>query len=157
MILDTFTEVYVWIGSQSTEQEKSMSAETAKRYVEHATDGRSPDTPIVFIHAGDEPAMFTCHFLGWDPELTQRNRFEDPYEARMRKLREEQDRARAAAEAEEAKDGSVITIDRLSVSSGSFADPSTTKVPYEQLKNYNGQDDATKAALNLDPSILPVR
>eukprot|EP00003_Mantamonas_plastica_P001333 TRINITY_DN1095_c0_g5_i1.p1 TRINITY_DN1095_c0_g5~~TRINITY_DN1095_c0_g5_i1.p1 ORF type:complete len:833 (-),score=276.14 TRINITY_DN1095_c0_g5_i1:45-2471(-) len=66
MILDTYNEVYVWIGSGANANEKKMAMETAVSYVEGANDGRSEDTPIFRVEAGYEPPMFTQCFLGWD-------------------------------------------------------------------------------------------
>jgi len=65
-ILDTFSEVYVWIGPFASESEKTMAMETADEYVSRATDGRDPDTPVYRVEASREPLMFTCHFIGWD-------------------------------------------------------------------------------------------
>jgi len=65
-ILDTFNEVYVWVGSGSNEIEKKMAMESAVSFVETATDGRSKDTPILRINAGFEPRLFTAFFQAWD-------------------------------------------------------------------------------------------
>jgi villin 1/advillin len=81
-ILDTYTEVYVWVGDKSNATEKKMAFETAVEYVKNATDGRSPDTPILKLVAGHEPKLFTCHFLGWDPVRAAAK--EDPAEAKLR-------------------------------------------------------------------------
>jgi len=80
--LDTFSEVYVWVGDKSNATEKKMAFETAIEYVKNATDGRSPDTPILKVVAGHEPRLFTCHFLGWDPVRAAAK--EDPAEAKLR-------------------------------------------------------------------------
>lgn len=90
--------------------EKREAIKTAEKYVAAAADGRDPDSPIVQVAAGAEPAMFTANFTGWDAELFARNKFEDPYEKKLRLLREEKDKAareqaaadRAAAEAQAA-------------------------------------------------------
>ena len=49
MLLDTFNQVFVWVGSRSTEREKRESMEIAQKYVAAATDGRDPDTPIIRV------------------------------------------------------------------------------------------------------------
>lgn len=84
-ILDTYNEVYVWVGDKSNDTEKKMAFETAIEYVKTATDGRSPDTPIIKVVAGHEPKLFTCHFLGWDPVRAAAK--EDPMEAKLRAAR----------------------------------------------------------------------
>lgn len=80
-ILDTYNEVYVWVGSGSNDVEKKMAMETAIDYVSQAPDGRSNDTPIYRVNAGAEPPMFTCHFHAWDTSGT------DVYTRKMRELR----------------------------------------------------------------------
>lgn len=62
----------------------------AQEYIKTASDGRSPDTPVVQISAGNEPPMFTQHFRGWDPALTDKNTFVDPYEAKLAVAKEEE-------------------------------------------------------------------
>jgi advillin len=83
-LLDTYNEVFVWVGAGSNETERKQALLTAVGYVEHAEDGRSKDTPIYRINAGYEPPNFTCHFLGWDAALAASN--EDPYERKLREM-----------------------------------------------------------------------
>ncbi len=87
MILDAFTTIYVWVGPQSTEQERKSTLETACEYVQLAPDNRPKDAPVSDSHsflrirficpfflakkiwqlkAGEEPYVFTTHFHGWD-------------------------------------------------------------------------------------------
>jgi advillin len=82
-LLDTFTQLFVWIGSQSSQEEKDKAVQFAQRFIQEADDGRDKDIPIIAIHAGAEPSLFSCHFMGWDPEYTKRNVFADPYQARL--------------------------------------------------------------------------
>lgn len=89
-----------WIGSGANAKEKEMALETAKQYNETATDGRSPDTPIVKVNSGREPVMFTQYFPGWDPELYEKNKFLDPYEAKLAAMK----KAKAEAAGEEYKE-----------------------------------------------------
>jgi len=79
-ILDTFNEVYVWVGSGSNDVEKKAALETALVYVANAPDGRSKDTPVYRINAGSEPPLFTAHFLAWDASGG------DVYTRKMRQL-----------------------------------------------------------------------
>ena len=83
-LLDCFTELFIWVGSGANAKEKEMAAETAKKYVSDAPDGRDADCPITTVSQGSEPVMFSCHFLGWDPVAAAA--FEDPYEAKMAEL-----------------------------------------------------------------------
>ena len=83
-LLDTYTSVYVWVGSLSTEEEKTKSFDVAKKFIEEADDGRSKDASIVKIAAGEEPSMFTAHFVGWDPEYSKKQAFKDPYQEALK-------------------------------------------------------------------------
>ena len=68
MILDTFFEVFVWIGSKANAEEKKGALQAAIDYIK--TDGSSrteEDTAIIVIKQGFEPPNFTCHFHAWDP------------------------------------------------------------------------------------------
>ena len=128
MICDVFTTVYVWIGSQSNQQEKQMSMETAQNYINTSPDGRDQATSIISINAGSEPIMFSQHFPGWDPTLTQRKKFVDPYQARLQALHGASGGGNAPAAAGAAFTGSYL--------------PTTTKV---RLADIRGRED-------LDPS-----
>jgi hypothetical protein len=66
MILDLFSDVFVWIGKDSQKEEKDKAMQTAMDFVAKATDGRSPSTPIWKVNAGLEPPNFTACFQGWD-------------------------------------------------------------------------------------------
>lgn len=94
MLLDTFNCVFVWIGSQSHAEEKKSAPDIAQKYINAATDGRDKDCPMILVDAGSEPDIFLAHFQGWDFEKFKV--FEDPYEKRLRLMREE--KAREARE-----------------------------------------------------------
>jgi hypothetical protein len=81
-ILDTFTTLYVWIGSGSSQKEKVLAAEIATKFLQ-ADSSRDTDTPIVQVSAGNEPSSFSCNFISWDPELFEKNTFKDPYAAKL--------------------------------------------------------------------------
>jgi len=66
MLLDAYSEVYVWVGSGSNDLEKKMAMETAIDYVHQAPDKRPTDTPIYRIIEGEEPIMFTAQFHAWE-------------------------------------------------------------------------------------------
>ena len=88
MLLDTFTQIFVWIGSKSTEEEKMKSFDFAARFCREANDGRDPSIPVIIVKAGEEPSLFTCHFHGWDCDLASRNVFLDPYEQKLKEMRD---------------------------------------------------------------------
>jgi membrane peptidoglycan carboxypeptidase len=76
--------VFVWIGKSSNDTEKKFALETAEKYVQAARDGRDSNTPVILVHSGSEPPMFSAAFLGWDHEKAKT--FEDPYEKKLREL-----------------------------------------------------------------------
>jgi hypothetical protein len=80
-LLDTYTQLFIWVGSQATREEREKALEVAQRFVTDADDGRSAeDMTIVQVSAGEEPAMFSSKFHAWDPEYTQKRIFKDPYQ-----------------------------------------------------------------------------
>ncbi|GJP46171.1 hypothetical protein CLOM_g5489 [Closterium sp. NIES-68] len=85
MLLDTHTEVFVWVGVNLPDKEKKEAFDYAQRYVEHAagSEGRSRDSTIIRVVEGFEPPMFTCHFA-WDPTKTAA--FVDPHERKLAHL-----------------------------------------------------------------------
>jgi len=85
-LLCTFTQLFVWIGSQSNQNEKEEALKVAERFMAEVDDGRDPDIPIIRITAGQEPIIFSCHFLDWDSEYFTKSAFLDPYQAKLQAL-----------------------------------------------------------------------
>lgn len=77
IILDAYSEVFVWVGHDSTKDERDNAFRAALDYVKNINDGRSANTPVFKVAAGSEPPNFTCHFHGWDDKKA--SAFEDPY------------------------------------------------------------------------------
>uniref|UniRef100_V9KFV0 Gelsolin-like protein n=1 Tax=Callorhinchus milii TaxID=7868 RepID=V9KFV0_CALMI len=67
MLLDTWDQVFLWIGKDANEVEKSKSEECAREYIATDPQGRDKGTPIVIVKQGNEPPTFTGWFLAWDP------------------------------------------------------------------------------------------
>uniref|UniRef100_A0AAV1U3Y1 HP domain-containing protein n=1 Tax=Peronospora matthiolae TaxID=2874970 RepID=A0AAV1U3Y1_9STRA len=89
-ILDTYTTLYVWIGAGANESERRKAMTLAENYLAVVkSDGRGEGTPIVAVHCNSEPLMFTSNFLAWDSDYFRKNEFLDPYETRLRLLKEE--------------------------------------------------------------------
>uniref|UniRef100_A0A4W5RW55 Gelsolin n=1 Tax=Hucho hucho TaxID=62062 RepID=A0A4W5RW55_9TELE len=82
MILDTWDQVFVWIGNEAHEEEKTEAMASAVRYIETDPANRDRRTPIVKIKQGFEPPTFTGWFLGWDHEYWT----SDPLERAMAEL-----------------------------------------------------------------------
>ena len=67
MILDTYREVFVWIGNGANTEEKKKSLETAINYVKTDTSGRTVESTVfVTVKQGFEPPNFTGHFFAWN-------------------------------------------------------------------------------------------
>nr|XP_061836872.1 gelsolin-like isoform X2 [Nerophis lumbriciformis] len=82
MILDTWEQVFVWIGNEAQDEEKTEAMTSAARYIETDPANRDRRTPIVKIKQSFEPPTFTGWFLGWDHEYWTT----DPLERAMAEL-----------------------------------------------------------------------
>uniref|UniRef100_A0A8C2VLK9 Advillin n=1 Tax=Chinchilla lanigera TaxID=34839 RepID=A0A8C2VLK9_CHILA len=69
MLLDTWDQVFLWIGAEANATEKERALATAQEYLQTHPGGRDPDTPILIIKQGFEPPTFTGWFLAWDPHV----------------------------------------------------------------------------------------
>uniref|UniRef100_A0A2D4N4M7 Gelsolin n=3 Tax=Micrurus TaxID=8634 RepID=A0A2D4N4M7_9SAUR len=68
MLLDTWDQVFVWVGKDAQEEEKTESQRSAQRYIETDPANRDRRTPITLIRQGFEPPTFTGWFLGWEDD-----------------------------------------------------------------------------------------
>ncbi|XP_031430413.1 scinderin like a [Clupea harengus] len=68
MLLDTWEQIFLWIGNEANEVEKTGSAKIAKEYVDSDPAGRH-GTPVVTIKQGAEPPTFTGWFQAWDAKM----------------------------------------------------------------------------------------
>uniref|UniRef100_A0A8D3B432 Scinderin n=1 Tax=Scophthalmus maximus TaxID=52904 RepID=A0A8D3B432_SCOMX len=66
MLLDVWDQVFVWIGKDANEVERTESVKSAKQYIETDPSGRDKLTPVVVAKQGHEPPTFTGWFLAWD-------------------------------------------------------------------------------------------
>uniref|UniRef100_A0A3Q1HWR2 Villin-like n=1 Tax=Acanthochromis polyacanthus TaxID=80966 RepID=A0A3Q1HWR2_9TELE len=67
MLLDTWEEIFLWVGKFANQTETKESWNSAQEYLRFHPAGRDPDTPIIFIKQGYEPLTFTGWFNAWDP------------------------------------------------------------------------------------------
>lgn len=72
MMLDLYSEVYVWVGSDCQTHERQAALKIALDYANKNPDGRQ-QCAVYEIQAGFEPPSFTAHFVGWDPERAGKN------------------------------------------------------------------------------------
>ncbi|XP_034969293.1 gelsolin isoform X2 [Zootoca vivipara] len=68
MLLDTWDQVFVWVGNDANEVEKTEAEASARRYIETDPANRDRRTPITLIRQGFEPPTFTGWFLGWEDD-----------------------------------------------------------------------------------------
>ncbi|KAM6176834.1 villin-like protein [Erethizon dorsatum] len=66
ILLDTWQEVFLWLGEAAGEWKKEAVA-WGREYLKTHPAGRSLDTPIVLVKQGHEPPTFTGWFFTWDP------------------------------------------------------------------------------------------
>ncbi|XP_070570156.1 advillin-like isoform X2 [Ptychodera flava] len=67
MLLDTWDELFIWIGSGANDTEKKESINTARDYIKTDPSGRDEDTPLIAVKQGFEPPTFTGWFMAWNP------------------------------------------------------------------------------------------
>uniref|UniRef100_A0A8C2BL51 Scinderin like a n=1 Tax=Cyprinus carpio TaxID=7962 RepID=A0A8C2BL51_CYPCA len=68
MLLDTWDQVFVWIGNDANEVERNGADKIAKDYVDSDPSGRR-GTPVITIKQGFEPPTFTGWFQAWDAKM----------------------------------------------------------------------------------------
>uniref|UniRef100_A0A3Q3VQ95 HP domain-containing protein n=1 Tax=Mola mola TaxID=94237 RepID=A0A3Q3VQ95_MOLML len=66
MLLDTWDQVFLWIGKEANEVERKEVVGTSQEYLRTHPGARDPDTPIILIKQGFEPLTFTGWFTAWD-------------------------------------------------------------------------------------------
>ncbi|XP_047202715.1 advillin [Girardinichthys multiradiatus] len=67
MLLDTWDQLFLWIGKEANEVERKEAVVTSQDYLRTHPGERDPDTPIILIKQGFEPPTFTGWFAAWDP------------------------------------------------------------------------------------------
>ncbi|XP_069053750.1 advillin isoform X1 [Lepisosteus oculatus] len=67
MLLDTWDQVFLWVGNSANKTEREQAVVTCQEYLLTHPGGRDPDTPILLIKQGFEPPTFTGWFTAWDP------------------------------------------------------------------------------------------
>ncbi|XP_041098917.1 villin-1-like isoform X2 [Polyodon spathula] len=67
MLLDTWEEIFLWIGKAANDVEKKESLTSATEYLRTHPAQRDPGTPITTVTQSHEPLTFTGWFSAWDP------------------------------------------------------------------------------------------
>ncbi|XP_041036231.1 advillin [Carcharodon carcharias] len=66
MLLDTWDQIFLWIGKEANEVERKETLITAQDYLMTHPSSRDLDTSIIIIKQGFEPPTFTGWFVAWD-------------------------------------------------------------------------------------------
>ncbi|CAM4722406.1 hypothetical protein PO909_017064 [Leuciscus waleckii] len=66
MLLDTWEEIFLWIGNSANQYEIQESYSSAVDYLKTHPAGRDTGTPITTVKQGYEPPTFTGWFNAWD-------------------------------------------------------------------------------------------
>ncbi|KAJ8358523.1 hypothetical protein SKAU_G00150480 [Synaphobranchus kaupii] len=66
MLLDTWDQVFLWIGSEAKEEERKEALVTSQEYLRTHPGSRDLDTSIIILKQGFEPPTFTGWFTAWD-------------------------------------------------------------------------------------------
>uniref|UniRef100_A0A3P9HW53 Villin-like n=1 Tax=Oryzias latipes TaxID=8090 RepID=A0A3P9HW53_ORYLA len=88
MLLDTWEELFLWIGKHANKSETTDAWKSAQEYLRSHPAGRDPDTPIISVKQGNEPPTFTGWFDAWDP---LKWKGENAYEGMINKMSDQVD------------------------------------------------------------------
>ncbi|XP_017286266.1 scinderin like b [Kryptolebias marmoratus] len=75
MILDTWDQLFLWVGNEANAEERNGAPKIAKDYVDSDPSGRR-GLPITTIKQGAEPPTFTGWFQAWDPKMWEKDPLE---------------------------------------------------------------------------------
>ncbi|XP_041659339.1 scinderin like b [Cheilinus undulatus] len=68
MLLDTWDQIFIWVGKDANAEEKTGAPKIAKEYVDSDPSGRR-GLPISTIKQGAEPCTFIGWFQAWDSKM----------------------------------------------------------------------------------------
>lgn len=82
MILDAWTQLFVWIGKEARKEEKRDAVRTAVEYVKTDPRKRRGDMTMTVIKQGAEPVLFKSYFVAWEPQMwNKKMSYEDQVQA----------------------------------------------------------------------------
>jgi Villin headpiece domain/Gelsolin repeat len=80
MLLDAYSEVFVWVGKSSNDKSKELSLDYAGKYISASSMHlEREDATTIVVQSGAEPSIFTRHFKGWDPNYSRN--YVNPYQS----------------------------------------------------------------------------
>ncbi|KAL3682226.1 hypothetical protein R1sor_000248 [Riccia sorocarpa] len=152
MMLDTFTELYVWVGQHASADEKDKALDFAQDHLDSrvAQDGMSPKATIYRIPEGSEPSFFTS-FFNWSSTKV----VADTYTKRLAKLQ-----GRKIVTPEQSDDGTTQRRNAMAALSFVFGSPvdhptsprssvgGSPRTPSTHINSASSQRAAALAALS---------
>lgn len=66
MMLDTWEQVFIWIGEGANAEERREAPKLAMEYIAEDPRGRDRDCPVITVKMNAEPVTFTGFFPSWD-------------------------------------------------------------------------------------------
>ncbi|XP_071374678.1 gelsolin-like [Centroberyx affinis] len=72
MLLDTWDQLFLWVGNEANAEERTGAPKIAKEYVDSDPSGRR-GLPISTIKQGSEPPTFTGWFQAWDDKMWEKD------------------------------------------------------------------------------------
>jgi hypothetical protein len=88
MLLDSWDVLFLWIGSKSNREERTMAMSLAEDYLRtHPSGSRDMFTPIVVLKQGLEPVTFTGFFGIWDQSMWANKSSFDDFRRESRAMR----------------------------------------------------------------------
>ncbi|XP_071484632.1 LOW QUALITY PROTEIN: advillin-like [Diadema antillarum] len=86
MLLDTYNELYIWIGQGANDEEKKQVLTTATEYLKTDPSGRDlTSTQLIRVKQSYEPLTFTGWFMAWDHSYFQNIQTEEQMRQEMAK------------------------------------------------------------------------
>lgn len=113
-LLDTYNQLFVWVGSKSTQEEKEKADKFAVDYLNTCDDGRDQNIPIIKLTSDQDSLLFSSYFHGWDSDYFKKLHYKDPYAARLLALnKEKEEKLKVSKEQEEAEERRRQSIKKL--------------------------------------------
>jgi len=73
MMLDTWKEVYLWIGNGANQEERREAPKLAAEYIRDDPRGRDQDCVVIMVKMDHEPVTFKGYFPSWDDSYFTKN------------------------------------------------------------------------------------
>lgn len=89
MILDAWSQLFIWVGATARREEKQDAIRTALEYVKTDPRQRVPNMTMSVIKQGAEPVGFKSYFVAWEPQMWNKKM---SYEEQMKQVKQENEK-----------------------------------------------------------------